>query len=95
MKKYEVMFIVRPTVDAEGVKKVIEDIKAIFETRGGQILATKEMGVKDLAYEIDGCHKGYYMWMEVFANNEAVAEYRRVIRITEAVIRDIIVAEEE
>ena len=95
MKKYEVMYIIRPTVDAEGVKKVIEDIKGIFTNRASQVLALKEIGLKDLAYEIDGCRKGYYVWMEVEANNEAVAEYRRVIRITETVIRDIIVSEEE
>lgn len=95
MNKYEVMYIIRPTVDAEGVKKVVEDVKAIFESRQCNILALKENGLKDLAYEIDGCRKGYYVWMEVEANNDAVAEYRRVIRITESVIRDIIVKEEE
>ena len=95
MKKYEVMYIIRPPVDAEGVKKVVEDIKNIFVNNASQVLTTKEIGLKDLAYDIDGCRKGYYVWMEVEANNEAVAEYRRVIRITETVIRDIIVAEEE
>lgn len=95
MKKYEVMFIIRPTVDAEGAKKITEDIKNIFESREGKVLAVKEMGIKELAYSIQDFHKGNYVWMEVFANNEAVAEYRRVIRITEDVIRDIIVAEEE
>ncbi len=95
MKKYEVMYIIRPTVEADACKKVVEDFKNLFENRGSKVLAVKEMGIKDLAYEIEGCRKGNYVWMEVEASNEAVAEYRRVVRITETVIRDIIIAEEE
>ena len=46
MKKYEVMYIIRPTVDAEGVKKVVEDIKNIFVNNASQVLTTKEIGLK-------------------------------------------------
>jgi small subunit ribosomal protein S6 len=55
----------------------------------------KEMGLKDLAYEIDHHKKGYYVWLKVKANNEAIAEFNRVIRITEDVIRFIVVKEGE
>jgi small subunit ribosomal protein S6 len=53
------------------------------------------MGLKDLAYEIDHHKKGYYVWLKVKANNEAIAEFNRVIRITEDVIRFIVVKEGE
>lgn len=95
MTKYEVMYIVRPTVEGEALKKVISDIQAIFTNNGSKVLETKELGLKELAYEIDKCKKGFYVLMNVEANDAAVKEYRRVIRITEAVIRDIIINEEE
>lgn len=95
MTKYEVMYIVRPTVEGEDLKKVINDINNIFTSRGSKINETKELGLKDLAYEIEGFKKGFYVWMSVEANNDAVNEYNRVVRINENIIRDIIVNDEE
>lgn len=95
MTKYEVMYIVRPTVEGEDLKKVINDINNIFTSRGSKINETKELGLKDLAYEIEGFKKGFYVWMSVEANNDSVNEYNRVVRINENIIRDIIVNDEE
>lgn len=95
MTKYEVMYIVRPTVEGEALKKVIDDIANIFTSRGSKVNETKEMGLKELAYEIEGFKKGFYVWMNVEANNDAVNEYNRVVRINENIIRDIIVKDEE
>lgn len=95
MTKYEVMYIVRPTVEGEALKKVIEDINAIFTSRGSKINETKEIGLKELAYEIEGFKKGFYVWMDVEANNDSVNEFNRVVRINENIIRDIVVKDEE
>lgn len=91
MTKYEVMYIVRPTVEGEDLKKVINDISNIFTSRGSKVNEIKELGLKDLAYEIEGFKKGFYVLMNVEANNDAVSEYNRVVRINENIIRDIIV----
>lgn len=95
MKKYEVMYIIRPTVEEEDIKKLIAQINDIFVTRDSKILELKEIGLKDLAYEIEHHRKGYYVWLSVEANAEAVAEFNRVVRITEQLIRYIIVKEGE
>lgn len=93
MKKYEVMYIVRPNLESEAVKAVVESMSKIFTDNASTIVETKEIGLKDLAYEISGHKKGYYVWQEVEATKEAVAEFSRIARINEDVIRDIVVAE--
>lgn len=95
MKKYEIMYIIRPTIESEVVKEIVNDINEIFVRYNGQVLELKELGLKDLAYEIDHLRKGYYVWLLVEASPEAIAEFNRVIRIKEEVIRFIVVKEGE
>ncbi len=91
MKKYEVMYIVRPTLDADATKAVIELVTNIFKNNNSTVLETKEIGLKDLAYEIEHHKKGFYVWHLVEATKEAVNEFNRVVRINEDIIRDILV----
>jgi small subunit ribosomal protein S6 len=95
MRTYEVMYIIRPTVEAEQVKGLIQSFNELFTNFQSEVVEKKEMGLKDLAYEIDHHKKGYYVWLKVKANNEAIAEFNRVIGITEDVIRYIVVKEGE
>lgn len=95
MKKYEIMYIIRPTIESEVVKEIVNDINDIFVRYNGQVLELKELGLKDLAYEIDHLRKGYYVWLLVEASPEAIAEFNRVIRIKEEIIRFIVVKEGE
>lgn len=95
MRTYEVMYIIRPTVEAEQVKVLINTFNEVFTNFQSEVVEKKEMGLKDLAYEIDHHKKGYYVWLKVHANNEAIAEFNRIVRITEDVIRYIVVKEGE
>ncbi|MGB0174750.1 MAG: 30S ribosomal protein S6 [Acholeplasmataceae bacterium] len=95
MKAYEIMYIIRPTVESEQIKEIINHFNDIFVSFNSEVLELKEMGLKDLAYEIDHHKKGYYVWLKVNANNEAIAEFNRVVRITETVMRFIVVKEGE
>jgi len=95
MKTYEIMYIIRPTVESEQIKEIINHFNDIFVSFNSEVLELKEMGLKDLAYEIDHHKKGYYVWLKVNANNEAIAEFNRVVRITETVMRFIVVKEGE
>lgn len=95
MRTYEVMYIIRPTVEAEQVKVLINTFNELFTNFQSEVVEKKEMGLKDLAYEIDHHKKGYYVWLKVHANNEAIAEFNRIVRITEDVIRYIVVKEGE
>lgn len=95
MKKYEIMYIIRPTVESENIKTIVNNFNDIFVNYNSQVLELKELGLKDLAYEIEHHRKGYYVWLLVLATPEAIAEFNRVVRITEEVIRFIVVKEGE
>lgn len=94
-KKYEVMYIIRPNVESDDVKVIVDRFNNIFTAHDSDVLELKEIGLKDLAYEIDHHRKGYYVWLLVNATNDAVEEFNRVVRINEQVIRFIVVKEGE
>lgn len=93
MKKYEVMYIIRPNVEEEARNALIEEINNVFNAKNSTVDNVKEWGLRDLAYEIQGETKGYYVLLNVNATPEAVKEFERVANIKESVIRYITVAE--
>lgn len=95
MRKYEVMFIVRPTIEEAAIKKVSEDIKSLFENNGANIIDMKDMGQKELAYEIKKFKKGYYFLLTVEANTEAINEFNHVSNVNEDIIRSLVVKIED
>jgi small subunit ribosomal protein S6 len=92
MKKYEIISLIRPNVDEEGKKNIIEKINNVFVKAASTVSEVKEWGLRELAYEIDGETKGYYVLLNVEATPEAVKEFDRVANIDEAVIRHIVIA---
>lgn len=91
MKKYEVMYIVRSTLDQEAVAKEIKAANEIFTNNGSKVLEVNEWGLRELAYEIEKNRKGYYVVLTVEATVEAVNEFNRVIGYNENIIRHIVV----
>ena len=84
MKNYEIMFIIRPTLSEDEVKKVITD-------NGSKVTEVKEMGQRELAYEIKKCKSGYYFVFEVEAKDDkAVKEFDRLGLISGDMIRHLI-----
>ena len=94
MTKYEVMYIVRPNLDEDALQAAMADMAAAFTSTGAQVLETKEMGLKELAYEIEHEKKGYYVWLNVLANGDSCKESNRRANINENVIRHIVVKDE-
>jgi len=91
MKKYEIMFIVRPTLSEEDVTKVVENFKNILTTNGAKIEDVQEMGQRELAYEIKKFKSGYYFVMTVSASDDkAIKEFDRLGLISSDMIRHLI-----
>ena len=89
MRKYELMYIIRPSLEPEAIKDIIANLNNVITSNGGNIVELKEMGLKDLAYEIEKHKKGYYVWLLVEMSVEAIAEYKRIVSINENIIRNI------
>ncbi len=95
MKKYEVMYIIRPTLDADSISKEIKNLNEIFTNNNSKVLEVNEWGLKELAYEIEKNHKGYFVVLTVEATVEAVNEFNRVVGYNENILRHIIVNAQE
>ena len=96
MFKYELMFIVKPDLEEANIKKVGEEMKALVESNGAKVVDYKEMGQKELAYEINKYKTGYYFYFLVEDKDaKAVKEFDRVALINENIIRHVVVKVEE
>ena len=94
MRTYEIMYIIRPTVSDEARSALIEELHGVLTKHGAEIRKVDEWGMRDLAYEIDHHRKGYYMVLLVDTPDEARAEFDRIIRLKEDIIRYLIVKDE-
>ena len=91
MKEYEIMFIVKPTLGEDEVKKVAKEFSDILTTNGAKVTDTKEMGQRELAYEINDFKSGYYFVINCEADNDqATKEFDRLALISKDIIRHLI-----
>ncbi len=96
MKKYEMMFIVRPDLEEADIKKVADSMKGVATDNKAKSVELQELGQKELAYEIKKYKNGYYFLL-VFETdrNEAVNELNRLASINENIIRHLVVRVDE
>ncbi|AND86282.1 30S ribosomal protein S6 [Clostridium tyrobutyricum] len=95
MRKYETIFILHPSLDEEACKANIEKFKGVIENGGGVIDNVDVWGKRKLAYEIKKVNEGYYTLINFSADPELPKELDRVFRITDGVVRHIIVNNEK
>ena len=95
MNKYEMMFIVKATIEEAKVAEVAENLKSVITSMKGEITDSKDLGQKKLAYPIKKELTGFYFVVNFNADNETVAELDRKARIDEAVIRHMIIRLDE
>ena len=91
MKKYEIMYIVNASLDDAARQNVMERLHGIITSHEGSIDKIDEWGVKEFAYEIDHMKKGYYVVINVTANNEGIQEFQRLARINNNIVRFTVV----
>lgn len=95
MRKYETIFIAHPTLDEDGVNALIERFKGVIENGGGTVDNVDLWGKRRLAYEISKVNEGTYVLMNFESEAELPKELDRIYRITDGVLRHIIVVLEK
>ena len=95
MNKYEMMFIVKTTIDEAAVKTTAQNLKSIITSMKGEIIEEKDLGQKKLAYPINKEITGFYYVVDFNADNELITELDRKAKIDENVIRHMIISLEE
>ena len=94
MRKYEIMYIIRPNIEDEAKKALVERFNGILADNGAEVVETKDWGKRRLAYEINDFRDGYYMLVQVQAEAAAVQEFDRLAKISEDIIRHMVIKEE-
>lgn len=95
MTKYEIMFIVKATMESEQVKATADNMQSIITSAKSKVVEFKELGEKKLAYPIKKEINGYYFVMQVEATKEAIAELDRKALLDENVLRHLIIKLDE
>lgn len=91
MRKYEIMFIARPTLSEEEKKNVIAKFSKILTDNKATITSEKDMGQRELAYEIKKFNSGYYFLFTLEAKDDkAIKEFDRLALISNDIIRHLI-----
>lgn len=90
MRKYEVMYIIRTDIEEAVVQSTIEKFQGII-SNGGEITKHNVMGKRRLAYEIEKFRDGIYVLTNFTAAPEVVAELDRVMKISDEIVRYLIV----
>lgn len=92
--RYEVVFIIDPNQTEEGTAALVAKFKSLVEANGtlGEV---DEWGKRRLAYPINDLNEGYYVLMTFTAPPAFPAELDRVLKITDGVMRSIIVCKDE
>lgn len=92
MKAYELLFFVAPNIDEESRLAAMKRVEKTISDNAGVIDNVTDWGKRKLAYEINGQSEGEYTLIDFHADPASIAELNRVLRITDAVERHMIVA---
>ena len=90
INKYETVFIVDPTLSEEETAAVIDKFKALIE-KNGEVENVDEWGKRRLAYEINDHAEGYYVLITFSSKGDFPKELERIFRITDEIMRSIVV----
>ncbi len=91
MNSYELLYIIDNEISDEAKEAVIAKISAVITDNGGTIDGVDKWGTRKLAYPINYKSEGYYVLVNFAAQATLPAELERVMRITDSVIRFLVV----
>lgn len=94
INKYETIMVINPTLEEEKIEATVEKFKALISANG-EITNVDVWGKRKLAYEINDLTEGYYVLVEFSSKPEFPAELERVYKITDGIIRDIVIKKDE
>lgn len=91
MKKYEIMYIIRPDIEEEAHTALIERLNKTLTDNGAEIEKVDEQGRKRFAYEINDYRDGYYILVNFTGDQNAIDEFDRQAKFSEDVVRHMVV----
>lgn len=93
MNKYEIVYVLSTLGGEEQVTAANDKVKALIESVA-TVESVEEWGRRKLAYEIRDQKEGYYVVTNFSASAEAPREIERILKISEEVLRYLIIRKE-
>lgn len=87
MAYYESILIARQDLGTSQVSAIVSDLSGIIAANGGEVVRVDNWGLKNLAYRIKKNRKGHYVLLNLSAPANAIAEFERIMRFNEDIIR--------
>lgn len=94
MNNYEVMFIIEAALEDVKKEAAIAMVKEVISA-GGEVGKVDIWGMRKLAYPIQKKNEGYYVVIEFTATPDLPKELDRKLKISDAIIRHIIINKDE
>lgn len=90
--KYEILYIIRPDLDEDSKKALIDRYNTILSDNGAEISESKDWAKRRFAYEIQGYKEGTYHLVTLTTDQvDAINEFERLVRIDDDVLRHMVV----
>ena len=87
MKNYELLTVLKPSLDSEELDKVVDKISEEIKSYKGSVSSVDNMGRKKLAYDVQGYRDGFFTTMVVSVPAESIVEFKRNLKLNENVLR--------
>lgn len=94
-REYEMMFILQPDLAEEENEKLIDQATEWVTSSGGKVLEVEKIGIRKLAYRIDGHRDGFYVLIRLQAEGDTVKQVERRLKVTDPIIKFISVRVDE
>jgi len=91
VRKYELLSIIKPNMDAEEADKVIAKLEESIKALGGSVSSTDKMGRKRLAFEVESFRDGFFVAQKLQIPADKVVDFKRSLKLNENVIRTMFV----
>jgi small subunit ribosomal protein S6 len=91
MRDYELAFIIRPNVEAEDVTGAVDKVTQLVEAVNGEVTSIDVWGRRELAYLINDYREGTYVLLQTKMPPSSVIELERDLKLSEDIIRYLLV----
>lgn len=92
--KYESVYIINPTLSEEDTEALVTKFKTLVESNA-TLGAVDIWGKRRLSYPINDLNEGYYVMMTFECVPSFPAELDRVYKITDGIMRSLIINKDE
>ena len=95
MKAYELMLMLISSLDEEARAAALEKVESLITSVKGTVDNVDSWGKRKLAFEIEDETDGDYVIVDFHSSPDSIAEIDRVLRITDSVLRFMLVRRED